>query len=99
MMKLRELTGRKVLQVSAICEMIVSDSEVRISVAEWRQYRRLGDAVTDALRPSQQFSTDYPPLLLQQRTVRSAFLQHSLVRRLVCVSDAVAAVMRVADIS
>jgi len=64
MMKLRELTGLKVLQVSAICEMIGSDSEVRISVAGWRQYRRLGDAVTGAFRPSHQFSTDYPPLLL-----------------------------------
>jgi hypothetical protein len=77
--------------------MIGSDSDVRISVAGWRQYRRLGDAVTCALRTAQQFNTVYPPLLLQQRTVRSTFPQHSLVRRLICVSDAVAAVMRVAD--
>jgi hypothetical protein len=98
MMKLRETIGRKVFQVSAMCEMIGIDSDVRISVAGWRQYRRLVDAVTDALRASQQFSPVYPPLLLQQRKAHSTFLQHSLVRRLVCVSDTVAAVMRVADI-
>jgi len=98
MMKLREMLGRKVLQVSAMCDMIGTDSDVRNSVDGWRLYRRLGDAVTDVLRTSEQFSTLYLPPLLQLRTVHSTFLQHSLVRRLVCMSDAVAAVMRVADI-
>jgi hypothetical protein len=97
-MKLREMIGRKVLLVSAVCEMIGSDSDVRKSVDRRRLYRRLGDAVTDALRTSEQFCAVYPPLLPPQRKVHSTFVQHSLVRRLVCMSDAVAAVMRVADI-
>jgi len=97
-MKLREMIGLKVLLVSAVCERIGSDSDVRNSVDGWRLYRRLGDAVTDALRTSEQFCAVDPRLLLQQRKVHSTFLQDSLVRRLVCMSDAVAAVKRVADI-
>jgi hypothetical protein len=51
---------------------------------------------------SQQFSTVYPPKCSDTNALAmegsSTFLKNSLVRRLVSVSDTVAAVMRVADI-
>ena len=79
-MKLREMIGRKVLLLSVACDVIGSDTGVRYSVDGVRLYRRLEDAVTDAPRTSERFCAVYPPLLLQ----------HSLARRLVCMSDGMA---------